>query len=139
MRGRVVGDTVTITRFVAIPQSATKSSVTYLLNDAVTEKHAAASDEFIGSIHSHPGTDMDAAPSVADWKSSFDCGDIVSAIMVVEPRANGTFRTEIRFWPALPPIAIVHPRTRPPKKKLPSIKPDTMPDNVHNNLQTEPI
>jgi len=117
MRGRVVGDTVTITRFVPIPHAtATPDTVEFLHDDAITKKDG--TDAFVGTCHSHPGEGCDAAPSVADWKSAFDCGEIVSGIVVVERGGNGKLRAgRIHFYESRPPIAVVHPRVRAPRKK----------------------
>lgn len=118
IRGRIVGDTVTVTRFVPIAEAkSTLNKIEYYHDDAITT--GKDTDGFLGVAHSHPGKpgECDAAPSSADWKSAFECGEIVMGILVVEPRANGKFRTEFRFYESHPPIAVVHPRVRAPRQK----------------------
>lgn len=140
MRGRVIGDTVTITRFTALPHRSTEDETNYFVDDAIAPPQQEG-DTFVGVAHSHPGAGSDAAPSKEDWKSAFRSGEIVMGIMVVEKRENGKFRTELEFYESRPPIAIVHPRVRAPRKKkadivVTSILLDAIDPNASNTVQS---
>jgi proteasome lid subunit RPN8/RPN11 len=139
MRGTVIGDTVTIHALTPIPHAdATPDKVEFYHDDAIAPN--GARDSFIGSLHSHPGPDVDGAPSVADWKSAFECGEIVSGIMTLVPGANGRFRSSFYFWPTRPLCAVVHPRVRAPRKRKntpTSIPSDAIDVSVSNPVQSD--
>lgn len=113
--GRLAGDTVVVSSFRPVEHTATTERLDYHIADAVVPR-GGETEHFLGSCHSHPGSDVDVAPSATDWRMAYNCGEIICGIMTVVPNAKGKYKTETEWWQPRPAIVMVHPRIRQEKK-----------------------
>src|SRR6185369_10447271 len=75
--GKLAGDTVVVSALRPVQHTATTEKLEYHVADAVIPTDGA---HFLGSIHSHPGEGVDAAPSCEDWNNAYTCGEIICAV-----------------------------------------------------------
>jgi proteasome lid subunit RPN8/RPN11 len=107
--GRIQGDTVLVHAIRPVEHRATAGSIDLTLQDTMAP--AQGTDQFIGTIHSHPDT-KDATPSQTEWEDAFSTGEHVFGVMRVMQKPNGKFETELEWWEPRASIQMIYPKVR---------------------------